>query len=286
MHIILGASGHIGSALAKRLLKRQEPVTVVLHDAKKAPEWQQRGAQTALADVYDIEALRRIFRQGQRLYLLNPPANPAADAAAGERRTVRSILAALTGSGLHKIVAASTYGAQPGNQLGDLGTLYELEQGLAAQPIPFTIIRGAYYLSNWDAALKTAREEGKVYTFYPADFKLPMVAPADIASVAARLLTEPIDKTGLHYIEGPEYYSAADVAAAFAEALHQPITAVETPRDQWLFALKKMGFSEKSAQSFANMTAATLAAPQPIAQSPERGPTTLTTYIQQLVQKA
>lgn len=285
MHIILGASGHIGSALAKLLLAKHEPVTVVLRDPRKAPEWQQRGAQTALADVHDTEALRRIFRQGQRLFLLNPPADPATDAAAAERRSVQSILAALTDSGLEKIVAESTYGAQPGDQLGDLGVLYEMEQGLAAQPIPVSIIRGAYYLSNWDAAQETARQEGNVHTFYPIDFKLPMVAPADIARLAARLLTEPIEKTGLHYIEGPEYYSAADVAAAFAQALHQPVTAVETPRDQWLPAMQKMGLSEKTAQSFANMTAATLAARQPIAKSPEHGSTTLTAYIQALVQQ-
>jgi len=107
MHIILGASGHIGSVLAKLLLVRQEPVTVVLHDPKKASEWQQRGAQTAVADVRDTEALRRIFRQGQRLYLLNPPADPATDAAAEEQRTVQAILGALPDSGLQKIVAES-----------------------------------------------------------------------------------------------------------------------------------------------------------------------------------
>ena len=47
-----------------------------------------------------------------------------------------------------------------------------------------------------------------MHSLYPADFKLPMVAPADIAHVAARLLTEPLAQTGRHYVEGPAHYAA------------------------------------------------------------------------------
>lgn len=285
MHIILGASGHIGSALAQTLLKQHEAVLAVLHDEKKAADWQQKGAATAVVDVRDTEALRQVFRQGKRLFLLNPPASPTTDTVTEERNTLVSILAALPDSGLEKIVAESTYGAQPGEQLGDLAVLYEMEQALQAQPIPVSIIRAAYYMSNWDTALETARKEGIVHTLYPVDFQLPMVAPADIAQVAARLLTAPVASNGLHYVEGPATYSSVDVAAAFAAALHQPVQAQETPRANWPQALKQMGFSDKAAESFANMTAATLEAKQPLVENPERGHTTLQQYIQELVQK-
>ena len=285
MHIILGASGHVGSALARALLTQNEPITVVLHDDHKAAEWQRQGAHVAVADVHDTAALHQIFRKGQRLFLLNPPADPATDTATEERRTLASILAAIKDSGLEKIVAESTYGAQPGVRFGDLGVLYEMEQALAAQAIPATIIRAAYYMSNWDTSLKTAQEEGKVHTLYPVDFKLPMVAPHDIGQLAARLLREPAKSTGLHYIEGPAHYSAAEVAAAFAEALYKPVVAEETPRDQWLQALQKMGFSKKAAESFANMTAVTLEKQDTNPKAPQRGATTLRGYVQQLVKQ-
>jgi len=128
MHIILGATGHIGSALVQHLLLQDEPVLAVLHDPAKASAWQRQGAQTAVADVHNVKALRQVFQQGHRLFLLNPSAAPATDTATTERQSVASILQALEGSGLEKIVAESTYGAQPGQQLGDLGVLYELEQ--------------------------------------------------------------------------------------------------------------------------------------------------------------
>ncbi|MBC8082467.1 MAG: NmrA family NAD(P)-binding protein, partial [Hymenobacter sp.] len=258
MHIILGATGHIGSALAQILLDRHQPVTMVLHRPDHAAHWQRKGARIAVADVHDTQALRAIFQQGQCLFLLNPPAAPATDTAAEERKSLASILAALADSGLDKIVAESTYGAQPSDQVGDLGVLYEMEQALAAQSIPASIIRAAYYLSNWDAALATAQQEGKIMSLFPADFKLPMVAPPDIAQLAARLLTEPIDHTGLHYIEGPEPYSAGDVAAAFAGALHRPMVVEAVSRAQWPAALQKLGFSQPAAESLAAVTGMTL----------------------------
>jgi uncharacterized protein YbjT (DUF2867 family) len=98
----------------------------------------------------------------------------------------------MTDSSLEKIVAESTYGAQPGSQIGDLGVLYEMEQQIAAQSIPFSIIRAAYYMSNWDFSLQSAKHDGVIHTFFPTDFALPMVAPRDIGQLAARLMTEPM----------------------------------------------------------------------------------------------
>ena len=60
-----------------------------------------------------------------------------------------------------------------------------------------------HYMSNWDSALPTAQHQGEGHTFYPVDFRLPMVAPHDIGQLVARLLLEPAARTGLHYVEGP-----------------------------------------------------------------------------------
>ncbi|NYD89203.1 SDR family oxidoreductase [Sphingomonas melonis] len=138
-------------------------------NVEKAEPFRALRAKVAVADVHDVQAMRNVFRTGKRLFLLNPPAVPATDTDHAEKETVRQLLAALDGSGLEMIVAQSTYGAQPGDQLGDLNTLYELEQGLAAQSIPYSIIRAAYYMSNWDMVAEPARQDGIVPTMSPAN---------------------------------------------------------------------------------------------------------------------
>ncbi|GAB2555024.1 NmrA family NAD(P)-binding protein [Spirosoma aerophilum] len=284
MYIILGATGHVGSAVAQSLLDQGEEVTVITHDALKKEEWQQKGATVAIADVHEANQLRTVFQRGKRLFVLNPPAPITTNTAQEERKSVQSILAALPDSGIEKIVVESTYGAQPGNQVGDLGVLYELEQGLVQTGIPTSIVRAAYYMSNWDMALATARQAGQVHTLYPANFKLPMAAPQDLGAVGARLLQEPVFSTGLHYVEGPERYSSADVAAAFADALGKAVKAIETPREAWVSTLQQTGFSGPAAESMAAMTAITLDQRYELPDAPIRGAITLQDYISALVE--
>jgi uncharacterized protein YbjT (DUF2867 family) len=280
----MGATGHIGSALTRKLLQHKEPVTVIVRSEEKGRQWRELGAEVAVADVYDIKSLRKAFNKGKRLFLLNPPAPPHTDTVTEEKKTVQAILTALDGSGVEKVVAESTYGAQPGDGIGDLGVLYEMEQGIKKIGIPATIIRGAYYMSNWDMSLETAQKEGVVHTLYPVDFKLPMVAPEDIGKLAAQLLKEPVEVTGIRHIEGPELYSPADVAAAFEEALQRPVKAMETPREQWEQVLINAGFSSKAAVSMAAMTELTLKGPDTPADA-IMGNISLQEYINRLVQK-
>lgn len=267
--------------MARTLLARGEPVTVVLRSPAKGPEWEKRGARIALADVHDVTALRRAFQRGSRLFVLNPPAPPSTDTAVEERATVDAIVKALDGSGIEHVVAESTYGAQPGKDIGDLGVLYALEQSLAGMLVPATLLRAAFYMSNWDAALESARSEGMVPTFFPPDLALPMVAPEDIGAYAASLMIS--DFVGSHAIEGPRRYSSTDVANAFAAALGHPVKAVEVPEGKWAAALAKQGFSPAAAASFASMTRIAREATFPESERAERGTTTLDTYVRALV---
>lgn len=283
MHIILGGTGHVGSQVAEALLEQHEPITIVTHDPSNVDRWKGKGAEVAVADVCETTALRNVFQRGNRLFLLNPPADPSTDTDVEERKTVASITDALKESGLEKVVAQSTYGAQPGERCGDLNILYEMEQALEAQPIPFSVVRAAYYMSNWDSALETAKNDGMVHTLFPADLQLPMVAPVDLGRVAARLLIEPTEDTGFHYVEGPDRYCASDVAEAFAEALGKSVRVETIPRDQWEPMFRELGFSETAVQSYARMTAATIDQNFDIPASPIRGSTSLRQYVANLV---
>lgn len=282
MHIILGGTGHVGAATAKALLAKGEPVTIVTRDASKGRSLADRGAKVAVADIHDPDALRSVLQQGERLFLVNPPADPSTDTDAEEHKTIDALLTAIDGSGLKKIVAQSTYGVRPGKEIGDLGTLYALEAGLKAQPLPVSVVRAAYFLSNWDAMLTAAKGEGVVHTMLPADLRLPMVAPEDVGEVAARLLTEPLERTGVYHVEGPERHTAAEVAAAFAAALGKPVKAAPVPREAWEETFKGLGFSDAAAKSYAGMTALTVSEPQTPDQ-PVRGSTSLQAYISNLV---
>ncbi|MET0336380.1 MAG: NAD(P)H-binding protein [Caulobacter sp.] len=285
MFIVLGASGHVGAAVAKTLIAAGEPVTAVLHNSHTAPEWEMRGAATAVVDVLDTDSLRGVLRTGTRVFLLNPPADPATDTDVGERMTALSIARAVDGSGLEKAVAASTMGAQPGVRCGDLNTLYEFEQALVAADVPVVINRGAYYFSNWDLQLDEART-GRLTTMLPADLTMPMVAPVDLGEAAAKRLMEPSVRPGTHNVEGPNRYSPRDVAKAFARSLGRDVELVVLPRSDWVDAYKAQGFSQAAAESYAKMTAVTVDDGFDPPQQSDRGSTTLDAYLGELASRS
>ncbi|RZI98467.1 MAG: NAD-dependent epimerase/dehydratase family protein [Brevundimonas sp.] len=289
MHVIMGATGHVGAACVEALLAQNQPVLALLHSPDKAAALEAKGAETAVVDARDPDALRAAFRRGRRAFLLNPPAAPATDTDAEETATVRAILAAVDGSSLEKVVAESTMGAVAGEALaprtGDSSVLYGLEKGLAAQPIPAAINRAGYYFSNFDLQLDAVRDTGELQTMFPADFALPMVAPVDLGRAAARRLTSGLDDIGVVSIEGPTRPVFADVAAAFAQALDRPVRVVATPRDGWIAAFRAQGFSASAADAYARMTQVAIDGPKtPVAET-EKGQITLEAYICKLVRR-
>jgi uncharacterized protein YbjT (DUF2867 family) len=261
MFVIVGGTGRVGSATAEALLAEGQAVTIVTRSASKAGRWRERGAEVAVVDVRDVDALRAVFRRGRRAFLLNPPADPSLDTDEEERATVGCLLAALDGSGLEQVVAQSTYGARPGERCGDLSVLHGLEEGLRAQAIPALIMRAAYMMSNWEGGLDAARAGGVLPSMLPRDLVLPMVAPRDLGAVAARLLQEPARETKTHHVEGPERYTPGDVATAFAAALGRAVTVEVTPRGRWEETFRGLGFSAEAARSYARMTEVTVDEP-------------------------
>lgn len=275
----MGATGHVGAVVANELLARGEKVTILTRHPDRARAWQGKGAAVEAVDVEDASSLTRAFRFGRRAFLLNPPADPSGDTDATERRTIANILTALEDSGLEKVVAASTYGAQPGDALGDLSTLWELEEGLRAQPIPAAINRGAYYMTNWLGFADAARSEGVLPSMFPSDFAIPMVAPTDLGKSAAERLLAPVDDIDLRCVEGPARSTPEDVADAFASALGRAVTVDVAPRERWEAMYQSAGFSPEAARAYVRMTAVTLDSGFAPPASAERGATDLSSFV-------
>ncbi|MEE4011738.1 NmrA family NAD(P)-binding protein [Roseibium sp. FZY0029] len=279
MYVILGGTGQVGSATARALLGEGEEVTIVTRDKSHGEDLKKAGASIAVVDVRDVEALRGVLKSGKRAFLLNPPADPSNDTDKEERENVAAIIAALDGSGLEKVVAASTYGAFEGERCGDLTVLYEFEQALKSQSIPAAINRAGYYMSNWAGMAEPVQENGTLPSFFPADLSIAMVAPADLGKAAARRLMSGTEDVGIQYVEGPERYSAKDVAIAFAEKMDRKVEVQEVPRDALEDTFREFGFSDEAAASYACMTRRLIDGKTMPAHEPILGTTSLKSYI-------
>ena len=144
MFVVMGGTGHIGSELTKNLLLSGRDVTVVTRSGKRAENLVKLGAQLAEIDISDHRSLNEVLKQASGVYILNPPANPVHDVDVEERRTIAAITRALENTNLEKVIVQSTYSAQEGDHIGDLGSLYLLEVKVKEIYPEALIVRAAF----------------------------------------------------------------------------------------------------------------------------------------------
>lgn len=283
MYIVLAAGGHIGSELIKSLTSTGQEIIAITRDAKKAHSITGGTVRGMEVDIGDPEALRDVFRMGKRAFLLVPQAPPTTDTNTAELRMARAIANAVDGSGLQKVLVVSTYGAQEGDGIGDLSVLWEFEKLIRETGVPMAINRGAYYYTNIDMLVESARG-GEVATPFPENLAMPMVSPIDLGKAAAARLTSPVEDVGVRYFEGPQRYTFADVAALLSDALGRHVHLRHIPRESIKSSYLDQGFSEPAAQAFTNMTLASLDGPE-LPDDPVSGEITLDQHIRWIVEE-
>lgn len=254
MNIIMGASGRVGAAIIQHLLQKKEPVKAVVHNAEKAAHWQQEGVPVAVADAFDTASLQQAFAGGTAVFVLTPETGKSEDMIGDTTTLLSNYAAAIAASGIQKLVGLSSMGAQHGEHSGNLKMSYLLEHAFKNNSLQQLFVRPAYYYSNWMNYAATVKEKGLLPGFYPIDLKIPMIAPEDVAATVADILTDRRDGNRIYEVQGPAWYSTADIAAVFAAVYQREVKPQQLPREQWPASLKAIGFTDDAVKNFIEMT--------------------------------
>jgi NAD(P)H dehydrogenase (quinone) len=234
MYAIMGITGRVGGAIAENLLAQGEKIRAIVRNLEKAAHWKDRGAEIAIADVDDPNALATAFEGADGVFLMVPPNFAPEPGFLELRKTLASYRAALAKALPKKAVYLSSIGAEQTSGLGLITGSHLLEQTPGDLPIAHAFLRAGWFMENhaWDVT--TARSEGKIYSnLYPLDRKFSLVATADIGNAGADILRQ--EWTGIRYIEvaAAEQYSPKDIAQALSSALGHAVAAVAVPREKW-----------------------------------------------------
>lgn len=285
-HIILGASGRVGSAAVDRLLERGAAVKGVVRNEEKAERLKSCGAGAAIADAHNLPALKVALRDGETLFALTPETGQEENVLGDTNDILTNYRAALVASGIQKIVGLSSMGAQHRQGTGNLVMSYMLEHAFDGLGLTRVFIRPAYYFSNWLGYLESAAESGVLPTFFPVDLKIPMICPNDVGRFAAEVLLNGDRDMTIYELSGPASLSSADVAKAFSEVLDREIKAQQIPRNQWEETLRSIGFSADGIRNFIEMTEAVISGrsgPEGTGAASAQADTTLQEYLEKTV---
>lgn len=143
MNIVLGAGGQVGSEVARILESNGNVVRRVLHHNKPATP-QGNNSEVVNADYFDKASLTKAFAGGDTVLLLTPESMTSTDMLADAQKAFHNYQAALADSGIRRIVALSSGGAQLSANAGTLRLYAMLEEAMVDVGIETFIVRPAY----------------------------------------------------------------------------------------------------------------------------------------------
>lgn len=223
-----GSHGATGNHVARQLLARGLPVRAFVRQAdERADELGGLGAEIAVGDICDYEAVRAALDGVQRAYFTYPISDGLALATA-------TFAAAGTLTGLQSVVNLSQITARPDHRSPAARQHWFAERVLDWSGIGVTHLRPPFFLENLlNVAAPTVRTEGKIYLPYGQGRHAP-IGGEDIARVAVGILTDPAAHRGKTYVPtGPVSLSMVDQASVLSRVLGRPVEYVEIPVERW-----------------------------------------------------
>lgn len=216
--LIIGATGTIGRHLVRQLVERHHPVRVLARDRAKAAAL--GGVEVFEGDLSKPETLAPAFAGVEKVFVL---AAPTPDLVALEAAAFDATKAA----GIGHIVYLSNFGA---GSLGSPNSIWQWhgasERKLRELGPAWTILRPARFMTDTPFPWVWDKERG-VLAEPLGTGKVTMIAPQDVAAVAAKALLELGHEGKIYELTSGEALGGAEIAEALARASGKPVKFVD-----------------------------------------------------------
>lgn len=255
MHVILGATGHVGRRLVLDLLARGEAVGAVSRHAGRLAPLVRRGATPLVGDLEDPAFVARALSGARTLFSMIPPNPYAGDMDEWQGQVSRSIAAALSASDVTHVVNLSSLGAQLAEGTGPVAGLHAHEERLnALAGLNVLHLRPAWYMENFLADIDLIKANGVEGSPLRGDLRMPVVAAADVAEAAAGALCGPgFRDLSCRELLGPRDMTLREMTGILGRAVGLPgLRYVQFRYEEAEQAMMHAGFSPSAA---AGMTA-------------------------------
>ena len=233
MILVTGATGNVGAALVKRLSESGEPVRAFVRSRRQSQSIASPAIELVEGDFTKTETFVPALAGVDRLFLLIPSSSEVEE-------QQRNFVDAAKRSQIKHIVKLSQLGADENASRRFQRYHGAVEKYILKSGVPYTFLRPNLFMQglfNFSATIST---QGVFYA--PAgDAKVSVVDVRDIASVAAKVLTEPKHESKTYDITGPEALTHADMADQLSKAVGKAIKYIDIPSADMRKALLGFG---------------------------------------------
>lgn len=247
MILVTGAAGKTGLAVIQALARRGVHVRALVRRTTQAAAVQQRGAQSVVVgDLLQATTLRAALAGCQAVYHICPNMHPQ-EAVIGEMMLAAAMDAGISHFVYHSVLHPQTE-AMPHHWLK-----LRVEEQLFTAGLPYTILQPCAYMHNILGSWQAITRQGVYPTPYPVTTRLSLVDLADVAEVAARVLTEPGHQAATYELVGVPSLTQTEVAAALSQDLGQPIKVEELSLAAWEARARAAGMSDYALDTLLRM---------------------------------
>ena len=287
MYVITGATSRTGNRIARQLLQAGQPVRVIGRSAARLQALVEMGAQAAIAEPTDADALTLAFEGSHAAWIMLQP-NYIADSTdfRGFQRDVTQALSiALDRTSVTHAVVLSSWGAGHASGNGPVAGLHDLEVMLAGHPgLNVLNLRAGYFMENTLSFVDTILADGVVASPFRSDLPLPLLTTDDIAGVAARRLLA-LDFSSQQSLElhGAEHLTLQEMTRRIGVSIGRPQLAYrQIDEATFVASMKASGVSDNVAglmrEVVAGMNSGLIGTEQPRTDA-STGPTTYDDFI-------
>ena len=186
-YVVCGATGNVGSKVAKSLLAAGVPVRAVGRERVRLGPLAATGAEPWPGDLGDAKFLSKAFSGAGGVFAMIPPKYDAPDIVAYQNGIGEALVSALENARIPRVVTLSSIGAHLFEGTGPIRGLHDLEKKLDRLGNAEVVhLRAAYFMENHLWNVPVIRERGVNGSPIRPDAPIPMVATKDIADEAAR----------------------------------------------------------------------------------------------------
>ncbi|WNG94088.1 NAD(P)H-binding protein [Mycobacterium sp. ITM-2016-00318] len=239
MYLVTGAGGGTGSvsrAVVELLVEDDRPVrAMVRRDDERARGLRDLGADVVVGDLTNPQDVATAMTGVDRMFF-NMSVSP-------DYLTATSIVCAvaLEAAPVEVIVNMSQMTVSQMTLTSTTESNQHRLHWLAEHimnwsRVPVVHVRPTVFMENpllTMLAAASIRERGTLVLPFGAGRTSP-IAAADVARVVATILRDPAGRIGdVYELTGPEVLGVDDIAEQYSRALGRPVTAVDTPLDEW-----------------------------------------------------
>ncbi len=252
--ILTGSLGNIGQHLVQKLVAAGNDVTVISSSADRKAAIENAGAKAAIGSIIDTAFLTQTFTGADAVFAMTPPNMGGQNIIENTINAGKSYAAAIKAAGVPRVVMLSSVGAEHDGGTGPITGLHHIEKLYSElSNVGVTFLRAGYFYTNFYNDVPMIQNAGIMGSNFPADVKLPLVHPSDIAQAAAEELQKTTTGHQVRYIVS-DYVSAAEVAKTIGNAIGRPeLPWVAFSDEQALQGMAQAGLPPEMAGLYAEM---------------------------------